>query len=158
MSDMNFNRSPVVAVGCGCKKQTEFYFHKFQCRYCKGIYSNLDYIYTPSLTSYWISNGDMWEFTIRTEPWVHADTKREFTLIRSVNSCLFDTWIHAYSMREFTLIRCVNARLYKASINTCTKCEVMSEDSEDLAFLNRVISRDQNISCNHSPLPRPGCD
>ena len=59
---------------------------------------------------------------------------------------------------EFTLIRCVNARLYKASINTCTKCEVMSEDSEDLAFLNHVISRDQNISCNHSPLPRPGCD
>ena len=52
-------------------------------------------------------------------------------------------------MREFTLIRCVNVRLYKASINTCTKCEVMSEDSEDLAFLNHVISRDQNISCNH---------
>ena len=45
---------------------------------------------------------------------------REFTLIRSVNSRLFDTWIHAYSMREFTLIRCVNARLYKASIITCT--------------------------------------
>ena len=30
----------------------------------------------------------------------------------------------------------------------------MPEDSEDLAFLNHVISRDQNISCNHSPLPR----
>ena len=28
----------------------------------------------------------------------------------------------------------------------------MSEDSEDLAFLNHVILRDQNISCNHSPL------
>ena len=37
-------------------------------------------------------------------------------------------------------------------INTCTKCEVMSEDSEDLAFINNVISRDQNIFCNHSPL------
>ena len=48
-------------------------------------------------------------------------------------------------MREFTLIRSVNARLYKASINTCTKCEVMSEDSENLAFLNHVISRDQNV-------------
>ena len=34
----------------------------------------------------------------------------------------------------------------------------MPEDSEDLAFLNHVISRDQNISCNHSPLPRPGSD
>ena len=52
-------------------------------------------------------------------------------------------------MREFTLIRCVNARLYKASINTCTKCEVMSEDSEDLAFLNHVISHDENISYTH---------
>ena len=30
----------------------------------------------------------------------------------------------------------------------------MSEDSEDLAFLNHVISRDQNIFHNHSPLPR----
>ena len=69
-----------------------------------------------------------------------------------------DTWTHAYSMREFNLIRCVNSRLYEAWINTCTKCEVMSDDSEDLAFLNHDISRDQNISCNHSPLPRPGCD
>ena len=25
----------------------------------------------------------------------------------------------------------------------------MPEESEDLAFLNHVISRDQNISCNH---------
>ena len=129
-----------------------------QYRYCKGIYSNLDYIHTHSLKNYWISNGEMWEFTIRTEPWVHAYTKREFTLIRRVNSRLFDTWIHAYSMREFTLIQCVNSRLYEAWINTCSKCEVVSEDSEDLAFLNHVISRDQNISCNHSPLPRPGCD
>ena len=148
--------------------------------YCKEIYSNLDYIYTPSLTREYN--------TIRTEPWVHAYTKRELTLIRSVNSRLFDTWIHAYSMREFTLIRCVNVRLYGALIHAysiheptlfnawiyaysmleCTLvlrvnyhlygCEVMSEDSEDLAFLNHVISRDQNISCNHSPLPRPGCD
>ena len=73
-----------------------------------------------------------------------------------MNSRLFDTWIRAYSMREFTLIRCVNARLYKAAINTCTKCEVMSEESEDLAFLNHVISRDQNISSNHSPLLSTG--
>ena len=57
-------------------------------------------------------------------PWrgsiIRYGRNREFTLIRSVNSRLFDTWIHAYSMREFTLIRCVNARLYKASIITCT--------------------------------------
>ena len=26
------------------------------------------------------------------------------------------------------------------------------------AFLNHDISHDQNNSCNHSPLPRPGCD
>ena len=90
--------------------------------------------------------------------WIHAYSIHEFALIWCVNSRLFDAWIQAYSMRESTLIRCVNARLYKASINTCTKCEVMSEDSEDLAFLNHVISRDQNFSCNHSPLPRPGCD
>ena len=115
-------------------------------------------IYIPSRTSYWISNGEMWEFTIWTEPWVHAYAKREFTLIRSVNSRLVDTWINAYSMREFNLIRCVNSRLFEAWINTRTKCEVMSEDWEDLAFINHVISRDQNISCNHSPLPRPGCD
>ena len=79
-----------------------------------------------------------------------AYTKREFTLIRSVNSRLCDTWIYAYSMRECTLVQSVNYHLYG--------CEVMPEDSEDLAFLNHVISRDQNISCNHSPLPRPGCD
>ena len=65
-----------------------------------------------------------------------------------MNSRSFDALIHAYSMRECTLIRCVNTRLYKASISTCTKCEVMSEESEDLEFLNHVISRDQNISCN----------
>ena len=57
-------------------------------------------------------------------PWrgsiIRYGRNREFTLIRSVNSRLFDTIIHAYSMREFTLIRCVNARLYKASIITCT--------------------------------------
>ena len=45
-------------------------------------------------------------------------------------------------MRECTLVQSVNYHLYI--------CEVMSEDSEDLAFLNHVISRDQNISCNHS--------
>ena len=90
-----------------------------------GIYSNLDYIYTPSLTSYWISNGEMWKFTIRTEPWVHAYIKREFTLIRSVNSRLFDTRIHAYSMREFTLIRCVNSCLFDAWINACTNRELI---------------------------------
>ena len=50
--------------------------------------------------------------------------------------------------RQF--VQSVNYHLYG--------CEVMPEDSEDLAFLNHVISRDQNISCNHSPLPRPGCD
>ena len=149
---MNCNRSPVVAVGCGCKKKPNFTFISLNAGIVK------EYIYTYSLTSDWISNGEMCEFTIRTEPWVHAYTKREFTLIRSLNSGLFDTWIHAYSMREFTLIRCVNSRLEEAWINTCTKCEVMSEDSEDLAFLNHVISRDQNISCNHSPLPQPGCD
>ena len=88
------------------------------------MYSNLDYIYTPSLTSYWISNGEMWKFTIRTEPWVHAYIKREFTLIRSVNSRLFDTRIHAYSMREFTLIRCVNSCLFDAWINACTNREL----------------------------------
>ena len=125
-------------------------------------------------------------------PWresiIRYGRNREFTLILSVNSRLFDTWIHAYSMREFTLIRCVSVRLYGALIHAysiheptlfnawiyaysmleCTLvlrvnyhlygCAVMSEDSEDLAFLNHVISRDQNISCNHSPLPRPGCD
>ena len=32
----------------------------------------------------------------------------------------------------------------------------MSEDSEDLAFLNHVISRDQNISCNRFYLNRGG--
>ena len=85
-------------------------------------------------------------------------TEREFTLIRYMNSRLFDTWIHAYLMREFTLIRCVNSRLFDVWIHAYSMREVMSEDSEDLAFLNHVISRDQNISCNHSPLPRPGCD
>ena len=83
---------------------------------------------------------------------------REFTLILSVNSRLYGASIHAYSIQEFTLIRCVNSCLFDPWINSCAKCEVMSEDSEDLAFLNHVISRDQNISCNHSPLPRPGCD
>ena len=29
MSDMNFNRSPVVAVGCGCKKKQNFTFISF---------------------------------------------------------------------------------------------------------------------------------
>ena len=93
---------------------------------------------------------------------------REFTLIRSVNSRLFDTWIHAYSIHEFTLIRCVNVRLFDAWMHACTKRQLTLvrsvkscqriQISEDLAFLNHVISRDQNISCNHSPLPRPGCD
>ena len=102
--------------------------------YCKGIYSNLDYIYTPSLTSYWISNGEMWKFTIRTEPWVHAHIKREFTLIRSVNSRLFDTIIHAYSMREFTLIRCVNSCLFDAWINACTNRELTLVRSDVRGF------------------------
>ena len=87
-------------------------------------------------------------------PWrgsiIRYGRNREFTLILSVNSRLFNAWIYAYSMRECTLVQSVNYHLYG--------CEVMSEDSEDLAFLNHVISRGQNISCNHSPLPRPGCD
>ena len=45
MSDMNFNRSPVVAVGCGCKNKQNF-TTLIQFRYCKEIYSNLDYIYS----------------------------------------------------------------------------------------------------------------
>ena len=81
---------------------------------------------------------------------IHAYLIQEFTLIRYMNPRLFNAWIYAYSMRECTLVQSVNYHLYG--------CEVMPEDSEDLAFLNHVISRDQNISCNHSPLPRPGCD
>ena len=38
-------------------------------------------------------------------------------------------------MREFTLVQSVNYHLYG--------CEVMPEDSEDLAFLNHVISLDR---------------
>ena len=49
---------------------------------------------------------------------------REFTLILSVNSHLFDTWIHAYSIHEFTLIRCVNSRLFDAWMHACTKSQL----------------------------------
>ena len=54
MSDMNFNRSPVVAVGCGSRNKQNFTFISFNAGTvkCKGIYSKLDNIYTPSLTSY----------------------------------------------------------------------------------------------------------
>ena len=52
MSDMNFNLSPVVAVGAKNKQNFTFISFNAGTDYCKGIYINLDYIYTPSLTSY----------------------------------------------------------------------------------------------------------
>ena len=81
MSDMNFNCSPVVAVGCGCKKINIILLSLGTVKEYT-LYSNLDYIYTPFLTSYWVSNVEMWEFTIRTETWVHAYINRELTLIQ----------------------------------------------------------------------------
>ena len=65
------------------------------------LYSNLHYIYNPSLTREYN--------TIRTEP-----TNREFTLILSVNSRLYGALIHAYSIHESTLIQCGNLRLFNA--------------------------------------------
>ena len=70
------------------------------------LYSNLDYIYTPSLTREYN--------TIRTEPWVHAYTKRDFTLI-------YGALIHAYSIHESTLIQCVNLRLFDAWMHAYTE-------------------------------------
>ena len=70
--------------------------------------------YTPSLTSYWVSNVEMWKFTIRTEPWVHAYMNREFILIQ--------VWIHAYKKLDLTLIQSVNLRLYKAWIHVYANC------------------------------------
>ena len=62
-----------------------------QCRYCKGIYSNLDYIYSlPDELVF----GEMWEFTIQTEPLVHAYTKREF-------KCLYVTRIFLATAAHF---------------------------------------------------------
>ena len=69
------------------------------------------------------------------------ERNREFTLMLSVNSRLFDACIHACTESELTLVR---------SVKSCPRIQRI--------FLNHVISRDQNISCNHSPLPRPGCD
>ena len=86
MSDTNFNHSPVVAVQAvvAINKQN-FTFITFNAGTVKEYTgNNMDYIYTPSLTSNWVSNVEMWELTIRTEPWVHAYKKRELTLIRSV--------------------------------------------------------------------------
>ena len=121
MSDMNFNRSPVVAVGCGCKN---FTFISFNAGTVKEYTVTWIIFILPPWRVTELVMERCGEFTIRTEPWVHAYIKREFTLIRSVNSRLFDTRIHAYSMREFTLIRCVNSCLFDAWINACTNREL----------------------------------
>ena len=47
--------------------------------------------------------------------------------------------MHAYTKREFTLILCINSRLFDACIHACTKREVMSEDSDDIAFLIMIF-------------------
>ena len=44
--------------------------------------------------------------------WIYAYSMRECTLIRSVNSRLFDTWTH--------VIQCVNLRLFDAWMHACT--------------------------------------
>ena len=147
--DMNFNRSPVVAVGCVARNKQNFTFISFNTGTVKKyIVTWIIFILPP------------WRESI-----IRYGRNREFTLILSVNSRLYGALIHAYSIHEPTLF---NAWIYAYSMLECTLvlrvnyhlygCEVMSEDSEHLAFLNHVISRDQNISCNHSPLPRPGCD
>ena len=106
----------------------------------------------------------MWEFTIRTEPWVHAYMNREFTLIqvrihaykkleltlmRSVNLRLYKAWIHAYTNRWFTHIRSVNSRLYKA-------CSHVSGFRGSCVF-KWWYSAWREYLCHHSTLPRPGC-
>ena len=74
---------------------------------CKGIYSNLDYIYTPSLRR-------VTELVMERCGNLRYGRNREFTLILSVNSRLYGALIHAYSIHESTLIRCVNLRLFDA--------------------------------------------
>ena len=96
--DMNFNRSPVVAVAVVARNKQNFTFISF----------NADTVKEYTVT--WI----IFMLPPRRGSRIRYGRNREFTLILSVNSRLYGALIHAYSIHESTLIQCENLSLFDA--------------------------------------------